>query len=54
MINKIDFVEFEQDTATEIDTDNFYIGSDSPEDIKQCLNCTKSECNNCLRFKNNI
>ena len=35
-----------------IDTDNFYIGSDSMEDIKKCLNCNKPECVNCLRFIN--
>lgn len=31
-----------------------YIGTDSQEDIKKCLTCEKSECNNCLKHKNFI
>ena len=27
---------------------------DSIEDIKKCLSCEKSECNNCLKHKNFI
>lgn len=50
----IDFTEFEKDISMDIDTDNFYIGSDSPDDIKQCLQCEKEHCTNCLRFKNNV
>lgn len=27
---------------------------DTPEQIKQCLNCQKEECNNCLKHVNFI
>ena len=32
--------------------DQFYTGIDSKEDIKKCLQCTKEECDNCLKHKN--
>lgn len=31
-----------------------YIGTDTPEDIKRCLSCTKDKCTNCLKHKNFI
>lgn len=36
------------------ENDDFNFMYDSLEDIKQCLNCSKPECTNCLRWKNGV
>ena len=45
------FREFEkvETIYDELENDFLY---DSKEDIEKCLNCKKSECNNCLKHKN--
>lgn len=39
---------------TEKTVDNDFLQYDSIEDINNCLNCQKDECNNCLRFRNGV
>jgi hypothetical protein len=46
------FKEFDQVERIEKETENNFYTYDSKEDIEKCLNCTKTECNNCLRHKN--
>lgn len=51
-MTKIDCTEFEQDVIT--DENYFCYGYDTPEQIKQCLECEKEQCNNCLYYVNRV
>lgn len=48
------FKEFEKAEENNDELENDFLLYDSKEDILKCLNCTKEECNNCLRHKNFI
>lgn len=38
-----------------INDNNYYCyGSDDKNDIEKCLNCEKSECDNCLYYLNRV
>jgi hypothetical protein len=46
------FKEFDRIEKLEKDLEKDFYTYDSKEDIEKCLNCKKSECNNCLKHKN--
>ena len=51
-MKKLNCTEFEKDMVT--DTNYFVYGYDTPEQIKKCLECEKTECDNCLYYANRV